>query len=165
MKRALRWGVGLLVLLLVATTLLISRLRSGPGPATGERTLAVLDGEVEVLWDSVGIPRIRASTIADAVRAASVLVAMHPDQATDLVFETALALNKPFAVVPCCVFADANPHRVLANGAPVRTYDEMLEYYQAKAPDVRRARLAFEGRREVLYRLPPSCPMTEKKAQ
>jgi hypothetical protein len=105
------------------------------------------------------------TTIADAVRAASALVAMHPDQATDLVFETALALNKPFAVVPCCVFADANPHRVLANGAPVRTYDEMLEYYQAKAPDVRRARLAFEGRREVLYRLPPSCPMTEKKAQ
>ena len=105
------------------------------------------------------------TTIADAVRAASVLVAMHPDQATDLVFETALALNKPFAVVPCCVFADANPHRVLANGAPVRTYDEMLEYYQAKAPDVRRARLAFEGRREVLYRLPPSCPMTERKAQ
>ena len=105
------------------------------------------------------------TTIADAVRAASVLVAMHPDQATDLVFETALALNKPFAVVPCCVFADANPHRVLANGAPVRTYDEMLEYYQAKAPDVRRARLAFEGRREVLYRLPPSCPMTEKTAQ
>jgi hypothetical protein len=104
------------------------------------------------------------TTIADAVRAASALVAMHPDQATDLVFETALALNKPFAVVPCCVFADANPHRVLANGAPVRTYDEMLEYYQAKAPDVRRARLAFEGRREVLYRLPPSCPMTEKKA-
>lgn len=105
------------------------------------------------------------TTIADAVRAASALVAMHPDQATDLVFETALALNKPFAVVPCCVFADANPHRVLANGAPVRTYDEMLEYYQAKAPDVRRARLAFEGRREVLYRLPPSCPMTERKAQ
>ena len=63
--------------------------------------------------------------------------------------------DKPFAVVPCCVFADLNPHRVSASGAPVRTYDEMLEYYQAKAPDVRRARLAFEGRREVLYRLPP----------
>ena len=106
----------------------------------------------------------KKQTIAAAVRAASALVAMHPDQATDLVFETALALNKPFAVVPCCVFADANPHRVLANGAPVRTYDEMLEYYQAKAPDVRRARLAFEGRREVLYRLPPSCPMAENKA-
>ena len=53
------------------------------------------------------------------------------------------------------MFADLNPHRVSASGAPVRTYDEMLEYYQAKAPDVRRARLAFEGRREVLYRLPP----------
>lgn len=105
------------------------------------------------------------TTIDSAVRAASALVAMHPDQATDLVFETALALNKPFAVVPCCVFADLNPHRVLANGVPVRTYDEMLEYYQAKAPDVRRARLAFEGRREVLYRLPPSCSMTENKAR
>ena len=93
--------------------------------------------------------------IARAVREASALVAMHPDQATDAVFETALALDKPFAVVPCCVFADLNPHRVLASGAPVRTYDEMMEYYQAMGPDVRRARLAFRGRREVLYRLPP----------
>ena len=81
---------------------------------------------------------------------------MHPNQATDSVFETALALGKPFAVVPCCVFADLNPHRVLASGAPVRTYDEMLEYYQAKAPDVRRARLAFEGARGAV---PPPAVM------
>ena len=92
--------------------------------------------------------------IARAVREASALVAMHPDQATDAVFETALALDKPFAVVPCCVFADLNPHRVLASGAPVRTYEEMLEYYLERAPDARAARLPFEGRREVLYRLP-----------
>ena len=41
-----------------------------------------------------------------------------------------------------------------SSGAPVRTYEEMLEYYLERAPDARAARLPFEGRREVLYRLP-----------
>lgn len=33
------------------------------------------------------------------------VVGMHPDQATDAIVDFALACSKPFAVVPCCVFA------------------------------------------------------------
>ena len=33
-----------------------------------------------------------------------VLVGMHPDQATEPIVDAALAMGKPFAVVPCCVF-------------------------------------------------------------
>ncbi len=38
---------------------------------------------------------------------------LHPDQATDAILDAALALGKPFAVVPCCVFARLFPHRTL----------------------------------------------------
>ena len=124
-------------------------------PATAVRTCGEAEPEEAIAAADERGTETKRRSISRAVREASALIAMHPDQATDAVFETALALDKPFAVVPCCVFADLNPHRVLASGAPVRTYDEMMEYYQAMGPDVRRARLAFRGRREVLYRLPP----------
>ena len=41
----------------------------------------------------------------------SVVLGMHPDQATDNIFEAALAFGKPVACVPCCVFAREFPHR------------------------------------------------------
>ena len=34
----------------------------------------------------------------------SVVVGMHPDQATEAIVDFALCENKPFAIVPCCVF-------------------------------------------------------------
>jgi len=32
------------------------------------------------------------------------IIAMHPDEATEMVVDLALKYNKNFAVVPCCVF-------------------------------------------------------------
>ena len=43
------------------------------------------------------------------------LIGMHPDQATEPIIDMALKYQKPFAVVPCCVFAHENPHRRLKN--------------------------------------------------
>ena len=91
--------------------------------------------------------------IHNAVERSSVLIAVHPDQATDAVIETALHLKKPFAVVPCCVFSDLNQHRRNEDGTVVKTYEQMLNYYQVKDKNIKRQRLAFEGRREVLYKL------------
>jgi len=45
-------------------------------------------------------------------------VGMHPDQATEPIIDAALALGKPFAVVPCCVFPDLFPHRRTRTGGP-----------------------------------------------
>ena len=42
-----------------------------------------------------------------------VVVGLHPDEATDAIVDAALAARKPFAVVPCCVFPSAFPHRRL----------------------------------------------------
>ena len=36
---------------------------------------------------------------------------MHPDQATDLIVDFAVANGKAFAVVPCCVFPTEFSHR------------------------------------------------------
>ncbi|KAG0223217.1 hypothetical protein BGW41_005682 [Actinomortierella wolfii] len=44
---------------------------------------------------------------------ASILVGLHPDQATEPIVRMALRLRKPFAVIPCCVFSRDNPHRRL----------------------------------------------------
>jgi hypothetical protein len=88
------------------------------------------------------------------LNAAGVLVAVHPDAATGAVVETAIVLNKPFAIVPCCVFTNMFPHRKTADGKPVTTYEELLDYLQALGgDDVRRGHLPFQGRNIVLYRL------------
>jgi hypothetical protein len=47
------------------------------------------------------------------LRGASLLVGMHPDQATEFIVSCALALHKPWAVVPCCVFGREFPTRRL----------------------------------------------------
>jgi hypothetical protein len=81
-----------------------------------------------------------------------VLVGMHPDQATEPIIDAALSLNKPFAVVPCCVFPDLFPERVGVDGAPVRSYAQFLEYLRSKDPGIETAYLPFQGRSRVLYK-------------
>ena len=41
---------------------------------------------------------------AELLAGCSVVVGMHPDQATDAIVDFALQAGKPFAVIPCCVF-------------------------------------------------------------
>ncbi|KAG2442019.1 hypothetical protein HYH02_009811 [Chlamydomonas schloesseri] len=43
----------------------------------------------------------------------SLVVGLHPDQATDSILDFALECGKPFAIVPCCVFPRLFPHRRL----------------------------------------------------
>ncbi len=77
MRRLLGWA-GLLALLgVLAGGFLVARLRTGPGLPTGERVVAGLDGPVEILWDSVGIPHVWASTQRDALFAQGYLHGSH----------------------------------------------------------------------------------------
>lgn len=91
--------------------------------------------------------------LGDAIARCDVLVGMHPDQATEPVVDAAIALGKPFAVVPCCVFPELFPDRRTADGAPVRTYVEFVDYLVAKHPDAKLGYLPFKGRNRVVYRL------------
>eukprot|EP00887_Chlorella_sp_A99_P007850 scaffold20.g7850.t1 len=86
----------------------------------------------------------------------SIAVGMHPDEATDFVVDLALAARRPFAVVPCCVHADAFPGRRLPDGRAVGSYEDLLQHLLAKDPRGRAAlaRLPLEGRSAVVYLSP-----------
>ena len=59
---------------------------------------------------------------------------LHPDQATGAIVDCGLVLNKPWAVVPCCVFPSLFPARVRpSDGTPVRTTEALVEHLMARA--------------------------------
>src|SRR3546814_15210410 len=69
------------------------------------------------------------------------------------ILDFALANNKPFAVVPCCVYSRCFPKRVDENGKPVRSYDEFIQYLKKKDDSICSVQLDFEGKNELLYSL------------
>ncbi|POM58783.1 Zinc finger-containing protein [Phytophthora palmivora] len=81
----------------------------------------------------------------------SVLVGMHPDEATEAIVDAALALGKPFAIVPCCVMSRVFPDRQCQDGTLVDTYEKFVKYLLEKHPSVQNAFLPFAGRNQVLY--------------
>ena len=104
----------------------------------------------------------------DILSKATILVGLHPDECTEDIVDVALQYNKPFAIVPCCVFTGFFPLRVLPprrrnedddNGQqqeqeqprPVRTYEDFIEYLLLKNGNIQSHTLPFEGRNIVLY--------------
>ena len=84
---------------------------------------------------------------------ASLVIGMHPDEATEDIVDFALKYNKSFAVVPCCVFPSMFPHRKLSCGRPVRSVDEFISYLLEKHPDVQSTELAgMAGNNVVVYK-------------
>ncbi|KAG0300999.1 hypothetical protein BGZ98_008708 [Dissophora globulifera] len=65
------------------------------------------------------------STYQDLVSRASIVIGLHPDQATEPIVRAALEAGKPFAVIPCCVFGRDNPHRRLPRQKPETTGSEV----------------------------------------
>ncbi|KAE9139275.1 hypothetical protein PF010_g628 [Phytophthora fragariae] len=80
----------------------------------------------------------------------SVLVGMHPDEATEAIVDAAIALGKPFAIVPCCVMSRVFPDRQCRDGTPVDTYETFVRYLLEKHPSARSAFLPFAGRNQVI---------------
>jgi hypothetical protein len=69
--------------------------------------------------------------ITDAIKNCALVVGMHPDQPTGPLIHAAALHGKPWAVVPCCVFARQFPRRVDSTGAPVALY---VLYYTIVLP-------------------------------
>ena len=97
------------------------------------------------------------------VAGCSALVGLHADQATEWIVDEALRLDKPFLVVPCCVFPslfDARIHPVTA--APVVSHQDFVEYLLAKryasGGAVRHATLPFAGRNQCVWGVPEATP-------
>lgn len=91
-------------------------------------------------------------TIASLVHEASAIVGLHPDGATDALVDAAIAANKPFAVVPCCVFPNTFTARRTCSGGRVRSHEDLCAYLCGKAPDIQVSALPFEGRNQVVFR-------------
>ncbi|KAG0031931.1 hypothetical protein BGZ81_000280 [Podila clonocystis] len=88
------------------------------------------------------------------LKSASILIGMHPDQATEPTVDMALKYRKPFAVVPCCVFAHENPERRLRDGGEVNTTFDFIQYLMEKKSSVPMHKdfLPFDGMNIVVYR-------------
>ncbi|KAI7866643.1 hypothetical protein BDF14DRAFT_1727918 [Spinellus fusiger] len=99
---------------------------------------------------------------SDLLQRTCLLIGLHSDQATELIVDYALALNKAFAVVPCCVFHHENRHRRRKNGLPVSTTEEFIEYLMEKESrdtPIQAAYLDFEGKNRVIYWQPSSLSL------
>ncbi|KAF9949302.1 hypothetical protein BGZ72_008910 [Mortierella alpina] len=93
---------------------------------------------------------------------ASIIIGMHPDQATEPIVTMALQHHKPFAVVPCCVFAHENPQRRLVGGGEVNTTLDFIQYLMEKrvasaespshSTDIHKEFLPFDGMNIVVFR-------------
>jgi hypothetical protein len=92
-----------------------------------------------------------ATAAAPFLPGCSLICGMHPDQATEALVDAALALRRPFALVPCCTFNTLFPHRRRRNGDGVRVFSSFLDYLQEKDGRIERAVLPFEGRNTVLF--------------
>lgn len=81
----------------------------------------------------------------------SIVIGMHPDQATEAIVDFALEYNKPFAVVPCCVFPDLFNHRRDRQGALVTERSALVEYLADKSGGEVEY-LDIEGANQVVFR-------------
>lgn len=96
---------------------------------------------------------VRSFEIAlEMLRECSCILGMHPDQAACPIVEFAVSMGKPFAVVPCCVYS-SQIRRRMANGQQVKSYDDLLNYLESLAPDIKRLKLPhLEGKNVCLFR-------------
>ena len=108
----------------------------------GDGVAAGGGGGVEVVVLQEEIERI----LADC----SIVVGLHPDQATGDIVEYALGANKPFAIVPCCTFHHHFNHRRLPSGRPVKSYQDLVEWLLAKDPRIKTDTLPSVGGRNLV---------------
>jgi hypothetical protein len=87
----------------------------------------------------------------------SAVLGLHPDQATEACVDFALATNKPFAVVPCCVFSSLFRNRRMKDGSPVKTTSQLIQYLMEKEERIQVDTLGFEGMNRVVYLTPEQC--------
>jgi hypothetical protein len=99
-------------------------------------------------------PTSWATMSAKLTAAHSILVGLHPDQCTEAIVDAALLHDKPFAVVPCCVYPDLFARRRLrADDRPVRSYDDFIQFLMEKDDRIGQVTLPFAGKNVCLYRV------------
>jgi hypothetical protein len=100
-----------------------------------------------------------------AIESSCLLLGLHADGATEAIVKTALTYNKPFVVVPCCVFPNLFPQRMVQQKndnnnnnndeeqvlVPVRTTEQFCQYLLSMDPRLQTAILPFQGRNVAIF--------------
>jgi hypothetical protein len=96
--------------------------------------------------------------LKSAVESCTLLIGVHADSATECIVDVALLHNKPFVVIPCCVFPNLFQQRYLRledNGStrviPVRSCEQFCEYLLQKDSRCRKSVLPFDGRNVAIW--------------
>lgn len=78
----------------------------------------------------------------DLLAHCSLIIGMHPDEATEYIVDVAIKHKKPFAIVPCCVFPKSGKSMSL---------EQWYDYLESKTSHMKICYLNFVGRNRVLY--------------
>lgn len=82
----------------------------------------------------------------------SLIIGMHPDEATDCIVDYSVYYKKPFAIVPCCVYSELFSQRKIGDDT-VASYEQLLDFLQYEKTDkVEKLILPFHGRNIVLFK-------------
>lgn len=95
-----------------------------------------------------------SAELQEAVEAASVILGLHADGATEAIIDAALKYQKPFVVVPCCVFPNLfTARRIEENGkmVPVRSHEQFCKYLVSKDARFKTDELPFQGRNIAIW--------------
>jgi len=94
--------------------------------------------------------------LQNAIQNARLILGLHADGATEAIVDAALQYNKPFCVVPCCVFPNLFRSRKVENEAtgemvPVRSHEQFCKYLADKDERFQTEILPFEGRNVAIW--------------
>lgn len=92
--------------------------------------------------------------LRNAVESSCLVLGLHADGATEAIVQAALDYNKPFVVVPCCVFPNLFQQRRVRRGdelVPVRSVESFCQYLLEKDTRFQTTTLSFEGRNTAIY--------------
>ena len=91
-------------------------------------------------------------TCDELIKGCSLIIGMHPDEATVDIVDVALAKKINFAVVPCCVFHNKFPDRKLKSGKEVVEYPDIIQFILEKDSSLKIDFLNIKGRNKVIYK-------------
>ena len=92
------------------------------------------------------------NTCDELIKGCSLIIGMHPDEATVDIVDVALAKKINFAVVPCCVFHNKFPDRKLKNGKDVVEYPDIIQFILEKDDTLKTDFLNIKGRNKIIYK-------------
>ena len=113
-----------------------------------------------------GSDLLQDTLIGPLLHETTLIVGMHPDQATEAMMDLAVLLGRhvPVALVPCCVMPKLFSHRrQCGSGDPIRSYKTFCQYLLEKG-DYHETHLPFDGRNKIIYcqTVSPALPLADK---